>query len=230
MGYETKASTEGNLSVGQCVGGTRFRTDRKATVIENQSSPRSTHPANLPPRVAHHECVSRQIVGHYGSRSDEGVLLKPYSTNNDGVCPYGHPLLKVGGLVFTAAINRRARVFHVRKNSRGPDENFVLAGNSTVKADVILHLASISKFDTRSDKNVLSELTISSDITIGHQMTKMPNLAVRTDLRSFVDDRRGVGKIFHVRKKLVSQAPLRGKALTGYSGDDSRFFSSPAKF
>ena len=158
-----------------------------------------THPPDLPRRIAHDQCIGRDVVRHHRAGSDEGITAYR-------VAAYDGCIGTDAGSAFDARLAKlvlagdgAAGIEDVRKDAARAEEDVVFARDAGVDRDVVLYLHPVSDAYAGRNHHVLPNAAMRAHRAARHEMREMPHARTFTDGAAGVDHRRGVYFIlFHI--------------------------------
>jgi len=163
-------------------------------------------PAALPGGVAQEEAIGGRRMREHGAGADKSIFPDSVTADDSGVGADSRSPADQGVPEFVFPGNGAAGVDDVGEHRGGADKDLVFAGDAGVDRDVILYPDAVAQDDTFADHDILTNVAVVADGSVGHDMGKMPDLRAAADGCARVDDCRRVGKILHKRAK-ISQLP-----------------------
>src|SRR4051812_9676945 len=105
-------------------------------------------------------------------------------------------------LIFMLSHNSASRIYNIGEDTRRTKKNIIIAGDSCVKRNIILHLHVVTKCNSGRYKNILTNVTILADGTTIHNVRKMPDASACAYYSTFINYTCRMNKIIstHLRK------------------------------
>ena len=133
----------------------------------------------------------------YRACADKGELADLIAADDRGIRADGRSFPDKGRAELVFSGDGAAGVDDIGEYGGRTKEDFVLADQPGVKADIVLYFHSPAQDHSVANHDVLPDGAIRADHRAGHDMGKMPDLCAVADGGSRVDHCRRMGKVIH---------------------------------
>ena len=165
-----------------------------AVSSQRQLNPLSigAHPAHLMRGYTHHQREGFHVPIDHRTGTHKSVMSDTVATDNRAICAKRGPTLHPGFSIFILPRNSRAWVVYVGKNHAWPAENVVFEGYVVVHRHIVLNLHVVADVNAIAYKYVLPQRAVLADHGTCANMHPVPDAAVCADIRTLINEGRGV--------------------------------------
>jgi hypothetical protein len=149
----------------------------------------------MPGRVSDEKSKWRNTLGDDRSSTDKSIPSNVIATHNRGIGSNGSASANMGSGVLSLSDNGTPRIDDIREYTARPQENIIIADHTFVDGDVILNFYIFTQDDSGRNDYVLTNVASLAQLGTGHNMAKVPDLAVVTNARSRIYNRGLVSEI-----------------------------------